>query len=294
MILMAGILWGTIGLFVKLMAGLGASSSLTSFIRIFMGSVILVPILIVLSIKEGRNLFKLTKAGFIQCLILGIFSQGMFNACYSRSINQVGMATASVLLYTAPIFVCVMSMAIFKEHIGSRKAISLIINLLGCFIMATGCNLETLQLSASGIFFGVAAGFLYALITIVGKFAAGNTNPLTTTFYSFLIGWLMLGILSNPVGEIAALSSPKFWLIAFGFGLIPTVGSYFFYMTGLTHDLELSRVPVIASVEPVVATLIGVIVFSEDIGLINVIGLVLVLFSVVFMNMKGKGDSPEQ
>ena len=292
---MAGVLWGSIGLFVRLLNGFGADSSLTAFIRIFMGSLIMIPVLIISSRRTGRNMFRLTKAGLIQCIILGFFTQALFNACYSRSINSVGVATGSVLLYTAPIFVCIMSALVFREKITLRKAVALVINLLGCFIMATGGDISTLKVSASGIFFGVAAGFLYALVTIVGKFASGTTHPFTTTFYSFFFGWIALAVFSHPWGSITAVSSGSFWLLALGFGLIPTVGSYLFYMTGLTHDIELSRAPIIASVEPVVATLIGVFVFSENIGIVNIVGLVMVLFSVVFMNLgtAGGGASDE-
>ena len=212
-VLMAGILWGTIGLFVRFLNELGADSSVTAFIRIFVGSLIMFVVLIVMSLVKGENMFRLTKAGLIQCIILGFFTQAMFNACYSRSINSVGVATGSVLLYTAPIFVCIMSALIFKEKITMRKAIALIINLLGCFIMATGGDLSNLKVSALGIFFGVAAGFLYALVTIVGKFASGTTHPFTTTFYSFFFGWLALGVFTRPWTAIAEVSSGSFWLI---------------------------------------------------------------------------------
>jgi drug/metabolite transporter (DMT)-like permease len=99
-------------------------------------------------------------------------------------------------------------------------------------------------------------------------------------------------VFTNPIPKIAAVSSPYFWLLGFGYGLIPTVGSYLFYMNGISHDVELSRVPIIASVEPIIATLIGLLVFSENIGIINAIGLVIVLFSIVLMNSgrKEKAD----
>jgi DME family drug/metabolite transporter len=63
-------------------------------------------------------------------------------------------------------------------------------------------------------------------------------------------------------------------------------------MNGISHDVELSRVPIIASVEPIIATLIGLLVFSENIGIINAIGLVIVLFSIFLMNSgrKEKAD----
>ncbi|WP_313342002.1 EamA family transporter [Sedimentibacter sp.] len=290
MIFGAGTLWGTIGLFVKLLSGVGASTSLIAFMRLFMGFCILIPIMLC---TGGLKIFKIDKKGLIQCLLLGILSQAIFNYCYNVSIGSVGVATASILLYTAPVFVCIMSKIIFKELIGSYKIFALIINLAGCFLMVTGGDLSYFKISAVGISFGLAAAFLYSLVTIIGKIASGNIHPFTVVFYSFLFGWLMLGIISAPWQSIGAVSGLNFWIYAFGYGLIPTVGSYLLYMGGLGKNLEISKVPIIASVETVVATLIGVFVFKEKLNFINVLGIIILLSSIVIMNMKLKENEIE-
>lgn len=288
LVLCAGVLWGSIGFFVRKMAEIGVSTSLTAFMRIFCAWLILIPLLLGMSLKTGRNYFKVSKKGLLQCMIMGIVTQAFFNLSYSGCINTVGVAMGSVLLYTAPIFVSILSRLLFKEQINARKGISLVINILGCFIMVTGGDLSMLRVSGIGILLGIGAGFFYAMVTILGKFTSNEVDPFTMVFYNFLFGWISLAIFTDPLPELMASSSPYFWLLGFGYGLIPTVGSYLFYMNGISHDVELSRVPVIASVEPIIATLIGVMVFNENIGPINIIGLVLVLFSVAFMNMKGK------
>lgn len=288
LVLCAGILWGSIGFFVRKLAEAGASTSLTAFMRIFCGWIILIPLLLGMSLKTGKNYFSITKKGLLQCLMMGLVTQAFFNLSYSGCINTVGVAMGSVLLYTAPIFVSILSKLLFKEEINARKGISLAVNIIGCFIMVTGGDLSVLKVSGIGILLGVGAGFFYAMVTILGKFTSNEVDPFTLVFYNFLFGWISLAVLTNPLPELAASSNPNLWLLGFGYGLIPTVGSYLFYMNGISHDVELSRVPVIASVEPIIATLIGVMVFNENIGPINIIGLVLVLFSVAFMNMKGK------
>ena len=293
-VLCAGILWGSIGFFVRKLAEIGVSTSLTAFMRIFCAWLILIPLLAVMSLKTGRNYFRISKKGLLQCFLMGLVTQALFNLSYSGCINTVGVAMGSVLLYTAPIFVSVLSRLLFKEEINARKGISLAINIIGCFIMVTGGDLSVLRVSGIGILLGVGAGFFYAMVTILGKFTSNEVDPFTLVFYNFLFGWISLAVLTNPIPELVASSSPSLWILGLGYGLIPTVGSYLFYMNGISHDVELSRVPVIASVEPIIATLIGVLVFDENIGFVNIIGLVLVLFSVVFMNMKGKGNSPEQ
>lgn len=283
MIFAAGSLWGTIGLFVKMLSGAGASSSLIAFIRLFVGSCILIPVML---FYGGSGMFKIDKKGLIHCIVLGVLSQALFNYCYNTSIEGVGVAMGSILLYMAPAFVCIMSRFIFKENIGIQKILALILNIFGCFLMVTGGNISNLKISAAGIAFGIAAAFLYSLVTIIGKITSGNIHPFTVVFYSFLFGWITLGIFTAPWRSAAVVSGAEFWIYAFGYGLIPTVGSYLLYMGGLNKKIEISRAPVIASVETVVATLIGVLVFREKLGLINMLGIACLLISIAVMNMK--------
>ncbi|WMJ78811.1 MULTISPECIES: DMT family transporter [unclassified Sedimentibacter] len=290
MILTAGTLWGTIGLFVKLLNGVGATSSLTSFMRLFMGFCILIPIMF---FKGGTKLFKIDGKGLFQCFLLGTLSQALFNYCYTVSIGSVGVATASILLYTAPVFVCVMSKIFFKELIGIQKVFALALNITGCFLMVTGGNLSNLKISSAGIIFGLTAAFMYSLVTIIGKITSGNINPFTVVFYSFLFGWIVLGIFTSPWKDIADAWSFRFLVYSIGYGFIPTVGSYLLYMGGLCRKLELSKVPVIASVETVVASLIGVIVFKEKIGLINMFGIIILIMSIAIMNLNSKKTNRE-
>ena len=292
LVLCAGILWGSIGFFVRKLNGLGVDTELTAFMRILCAWIILIPLLMGMSLKSGRNYFKISKKGLLQCFIMGLVTQAFFNLSYSGCINSVGVAMGSVLLYTAPIFVSILSRLLFKEEINARKGISLVINLLGCFIMVTGGDLSVLKVSGIGILLGIGAGFFYAMVTILGKFTSDEVDPFTMVFYNFLFGWISLVLISNPIPKIAAVSDLHFWLLAFGYGLIPTVGSYLFYMNGISHDVELSRVPIIASVEPIIATIIGLLVFGENITLVNALGLVIVLFSIVLMNSgrKEKAD----
>lgn len=285
MIFAAASLWGTIGLFVKLLDGIGVSSSLTAFMRLFTAFCIMIPVMLW---KGGFKLFKTDKSGLIQCMVLGILSQALYNYCYNISIKNVGVATGSILLYASPIFVCIMSRIFFKEVIGPKKITALIINIAGCFLMVTGGNISSLKVSAAGLFFGISAAFLYSLTAIIGKITSGKMHPFTVVFYSFLFGFLSLGIIATPWRHISAVSGFKFWIYSFGFGLIPTVISYILYMGGMNKNVEVSRVPIICSIEMVVATIIGVWAFKESLGIINVLGIVLLLSSIAVMNLEFK------
>lgn len=283
LILSAGILWGSIGFFVTLLKNTGVDSDAITFIRIGTGAVILMPIMLFLG---GWKMFIIDLKGLGITLILGIFCQAMFNFSYSESINNVGIATASVLLYTSPLFVCIMSKIFFKEMIGIKKICALGINICGCILTVTGGEFSSIKFSVYGVIAGILAGFLYGLMTIISKTTTNKYDSLTIVFYSFIFGAIALGIVSKPWDSIGAVWNASFVLISIGYGFIPTVGAYFCYMKGLKRDLETSKVPVIASVETIVATIIGIVIFHESSSVIKLLGICLVIISIFIMNIK--------
>ncbi|MEA4987132.1 MAG: DMT family transporter [Anaerovorax sp.] len=292
MIFISGSLWGTIGLFVNLFNGLGAGSSLIAFLRLFIGFLLLVPIMYIMG--GGRKFFLINKKSLLFCFLSGVFSQAGFNLCYTEAVGNVGVATASVLLYTAPIFVCIMSWIFFKETIGWKKLAALAVNIVGCTLTVTGGNFSTVQFSVYGVLIGIAAGFLYGLMTILSKKISGDCPPMTIVFYSFLFGWLTMGIFSHPWESIGAIISWKFIIISIAYGIIPTAGAYLLYMKGLSKGLEASKVPIIASVETVVAALIGFLIFREAVGIIKILGIACVLSSIIIMNIpQNRKDSSD-
>ena len=70
-------------------------------------------------------------------------------------------------------------------------------------------------------------------------------------------------------------------------GLVTCYLPYFLYTYGLT-GLETGKASILASVEPVVATLIGILVFHETLTPVAVVGILLVLSAVVLLNLKSK------
>ena len=217
----------------------------------------------------------------------------LFNYAYTEAINHIGVATAAVLLYTSPVFVSIMSRIFFREAIGIRKVAGLIVNVIGCALTVTGGNFTGVTIGY-GVLIGIAAGFLYSLMTIFGTIAK-DYDTTTVTFYSFLFAAIAMGITANPWSEVASAGSPAFFATAFAYGLITAVMAYFIYMKGLSMNLETSKVPVIASVETIVAAVIGFAVFQEDLSLWKLAGIILVLASIGIMNLGAAGkDASEE
>lgn len=275
-ILLAGSLWGLMGLFVRTYN----DRNLGSFYAVIIRSLITSIVLFIYILVTNKSLL-IIKLKDLWCFIgTGILSVIFFNYCYFKAIVITSLSAAAVLLYTAPIFVMIMSRILFKEKITVKRLAAIVLTFAGC-VLVTGLTTGSM-LSIDGILVGLGAGFGYALYSIFSKFAIKKGySELTITFYTFLIA----SIGSTPFINVntlisSAFSDYKMILFAFAFGLISTVLPYLLYTAGL-KGVENSTASIIASIEPVVATLVGIIIYHESLGLIEGSGIILVLAGII-------------
>lgn len=283
MILAAGALWGTIGLFSTLLNNLGMDPAAVAFYRLLSASLLLIPLLLLKG--PGLRLFRISKRGLLSCALIGFISQALYNLCYMQAIRLGGMGTAAVLLYTSPVFVAVLSRIFFKEPLGRRKLLAIAVNILGCLLTVTGSDFSGLSLAGSGVVMGVLAGLTYGTMPVFSRIGADEEDPFTSSFYGLALGALCLFFLVRPYrAELAAPFSPQIILVLLGFGLIPSLVAYVIYFRGLNRCKETSLVPVLASVETVAAALIGLAVFGQPLDASKIAGMILVLLSIVLMS----------
>lgn len=279
-IFLAGSFWGTLGMFSKFLNQFNLPSSSISFLRLIMASAILFFILLF----KDKSLFKIQKKDLNLIILSGLIGQALFNYSYSLSVISVGVSMSSILLYLSPIFVFIFSLFLFKEKIYIYKILGLIINVVGCFLVVTNGKFD-IEIISLNIIFGIAASLFYASMTIISSYALKKMNPLTFLFYSMLSGSFFL-LFNHSIEPLIYHFDFKILLISLLYGCIVTAIPYLLYYKGLTMIKEVSKVPVIASIEVVVSTFLGVWIFQEAMEIIQVLGVILVLSSIAIMNCK--------
>lgn len=286
-VFIAGALWGTVSIFVKSMQMAGSNNFYTSFLRVFIGFLLLSVLALY---KEGFKAFKVNRQTLLSCILLGVFTQGFFNLAYSTSINYIGASLGAVLLYTAPLFTTIFSRILFKEKITFFKSLALLVNIFGCALTITGGHFTSITFNTKGVLIGIAAGFFYSLAAIFGRFTAGQASSLVVTTYNFLFASIFLGLSLRPWHSVSAPLNSKLLFLGIGYAIIPTALAYLIYFTGVQRIKETSKIPIAASIETVSATLVGIFIFHESLGLGNIAGIALVLSSIVIMNIKKTGE----
>lgn len=276
-IFLAGMLWGSMGLFVRRLNRLGLESMEIVALRALVTAVVM---LLYLGVFH-RELLRI-KIRDIWCFLgTGICSIVFFNFCYFKAITMIPLSAAAILLYTAPAIVMALSRVLFHEKFTSGKAMSLALTFLGC-VLVTGVLQDAKAVSAAGVLTGLGAGLGYALYSIFGRYALERGyHSLTITCYTFVIA-AAASLLMADSGRMltVAFSGIGMCLFSVLFGGVCTILPYLLYTIGLQH-IENGSASVIASIEPVTATILGAVVFGESITWSGVCGILLVLSGVV-------------
>jgi drug/metabolite transporter (DMT)-like permease len=113
---------------------------------------------------------------------------------------------------------------------------------------------------------------------VFGRYALAHYDSMTVTVWTFLFAGPASLVLLRPA-ELAVLAQPKPALTAVVLVVFSTVLPYLFYTKGLSQ-VEAGKASIMASLEPVVAALAGVIVFGEPMNALTAAGILCVLAGV--------------
>ena len=283
-VLSAGTLWGIMGIFVRKLGTYGFSSLQIACLRILFGAALF----LVITGVFNRNLLKIQLRDVGLFLGMGLLSLLLFTVCYFTTINLASLSVAAILLYTSPIWVMLMSAICFREKITRRKLLCAAMAFGGC-VLVSGIGSAS-SLSPMVIVTGLMSAVGYGLYSIFGTFALRKYQPLTVTTYAFLFGAFGTVVLCKPNEIITVISSAPnpaglvllLMLTAFVTAVLP----YLLYTVGL-NQMRASAAAIMASIEPVVATAAGALVFGEALTLSAFTGIALVLGAIVVLNAKG-------
>ena len=277
-ILAAAALWGIIGLWNRRLMAAGLSPFSIVVVRNLGGCALLV---LFFALRD-RGVFRVERRHLKYFFGTGVVSVVFFTVCYFSCQELCSLAVASVLLYTAPSFVVIFSAVLWREPVTRKKLLALFLTLLGC---ACVCGLFSggLSVTVPGVLLGLGAGFFYALYSVFGRYALAHYPPLTVTVWTFLFAGPASLLFLRPAELAGAFAGGGgLWLTALAMAVFSTAAPYILYTWGLAR-MEPGRASILASLEPVVASLTGVIAFGEPMGPLTVLGILCVLAGVYIL-----------
>lgn len=284
LVLLAGISWGTSGLFVRQLTAWGFTTMQETFFKVFIAGVLM---LLYCAIFR-RDALKVRPKDLWIFFGAGVISLTFFTWCYFSTIQATSMSVAAILLYLAPTFVMLFSAALFKERITKTKVIACILAFAGC-VCVSGAIGNAVPLPLRALATGLLSALGYALYSVFSQLALDRGyDPLTISVYAFLFATVTAAPFLHPSGvaAIAETVSPlKFGALLVAMSITVSLAPYLLYTNGLKRTTP-GTASITASIEPVTATVLGAIVFHELPDFYGYLGIVLVIGAICLLNIK--------
>lgn len=273
-ILISAVLWGMIPLFTKLLYKTGLNPMQVASVRGYLAAILALGLLI---LHKDYKKFHSHEIPFY--LFYGACAIGGSFILYAVSMGMLSTAMAAVLLYTGPAFVNILNRILYKMPITLTKLAALILTFLGCALVVEMYDLTSFKSNLIGILVGLCSGFCYSLTTVLGtnarKLHTGEMNGRLILIFGAVVFCIV-----QPPWMLPTLNTYQL-VLCFGLAVVCSVLPYTMYLTGMDCGIDGGVASIMATIEPVAATLFGVWIFRENLSLLQVLGIMIVLLGVI-------------
>lgn len=271
--ILGGSLFGTASIFIRFLPGMDALS--IGFYRMLFASIIL---LIVNTTFFGLKPLDILRKPWVSCFLGMIL--GLHFAFFISAVKHTTVMNASVLVNTTPMIAAILGYLFFRYKPSKLSIIGLLacsIGILMIFMATTIFMIVNLR----GDLEALAAAFLWALYLNFGKSLLANAQPLPMLPMIYLFASLLMFTTSLSVGSFSLPDLHQLsWLLMLA--LLPTVLGHTLHFLSL-RGLKPFQSATAALLEPIVASSLSAILFSEIPHPIFILGAVVTLSGVMLV-----------
>jgi drug/metabolite transporter (DMT)-like permease len=257
-------------------------------VAFYRGAVGLAVVLIWLALR-WRNSGLFDYRVWLWSSVAGLGVAGNF-AFYFLSITESSIAVAATLMYCAPIFVYLVSFALQFERPTAFKRFAIALVMIGIGLLTKIYDLNATDMTLLGVIAGLLSGLSYAVFIFGFKYAAPYGSPQTVLSIALTVLTVILVFPSNIIQATEVLYSEDLALFI-GLGLIGAGFPFVFYIYGLKNTAP-AVASVVAMVEPVTASLFGVVIMNEVLAGPQILGMVLILITVTALSVYSNTKHP--
>ena len=275
---MAALFWGLSGGIGGILIAQGWGPFLVAFFRGATGLIFFAGWLMLQPRRSGLA----SRPLWFWSTIAGLGVAGNFSF-YSISIEQGSVAVAATLMYSAPVFVYVASFLLRLERATPLKCVAIAVVMSGIVLLTGIYDVDAATITVAGVSAGLLAGLSYAVFIFGFKYAAPHGSPQAILLVAFAV---LVVVLLGParVDQVAAVFHSDDWPLFAMLGLLGAGVSFIFYIVGLRRTAP-AVAAVVAMVEPVIATLFGVVVLTESLDSLQVFGMGLIMVTVTALSV---------
>ncbi len=278
LVALAALCWGLSGGIGGILTGQGWDPVVVSFYR---GAIGFLFVLAWLALRPRGSGLASPRLWFWSA-IAGVGVAGNF-AFYFVSIAEGSVAVAATLMYCAPVFVYLVSFTLKLEKPTLFKWAAIAMVMLGVVLLTGIYEIEAGEVTPIAAAAGLLSGLSYAIFIFGFKYAAPHGSPQAILVIAFAVLATILIGLGDADQTVAVLKTPS-WPLFVVLGVIGAGLSFIFYIIGLNHTAP-AVASIVAMVEPVTASLFGVVILNESLAALQIFGMGLILVTVTALSV---------
>ena len=269
----AASLWGTLGYFAKILYAQGVSFESLVAVRASVGWIAVLGFVLLRRGVRGLRVARRDLAFLVPAGAVGI---GAFYLLYFYTVRESTVGTAAILLYSAPAFVVILAWLFLREPLGAPKVLALGLTTCGIFLVVGAYDPTNLEVSPTVLLTGLLSGLTYGLYAIFGRPVAGHLSPAVVLSYALAFASLLLIPTALPTLDTLAGLPAGSYALLFVLSVVHTTLAFALYTFGIRHR-GAGRAAIVATVEPVVAGAMGIVLLNEGLTVLKALGALLVL-----------------
>ena len=275
-LILASVAFGVMPILAKFAYSGGANTYTTLFLRFIIASLMLF-----IYIRSKKISLKLNKKQLFIILALGSVGYSMTSIFLFMSYNYISVGLATMMLYTYPAIVTIMSFVIYKEKLYAKKMLCLALSVLGVYILI---DLGNVSLNIKGILLALSSAIVYSIYVLgVSLNEIKKINSYVIIFY--------VSVVSSITTLIAAIctNNLNFHIQYYGLvsivllALISTVVALMTFLQGV-KIIGPSNAAIFSTLEPIVSLILGVIILGEPLSKRIIIGSIFIVVSILILS----------
>jgi drug/metabolite transporter (DMT)-like permease len=281
-VVLAALFWGISGGIGGILMADGWGAFVVSLYR---GGIGLLFVLIWLALRPGESGLA-TGRLWAWSAVAGIGVAGNFSF-YFVSIEEGSVAVAATLMYSAPVFVYLVSFVVGLERPTTLKMGAIVVVMIGIVLLTRLYDTGAGGVTWIGVGAGLLAGLSYTLFIFGFKYAAPHGSPQAILTIAFAVLTVVLIGPGDADQTVAVLRAPS-WPLFAALGVLGAGVSFFLYIVGLDRTTP-AVASIVAMIEPATASLFGVVVLDEHLRALQVLGMGLILVTVTALSVYSDG-----
>lgn len=234
---------------------------------------------LVLFVVTQRTIPKITKKGAITLILAGTCT-AITGIVYGQSLNYLPASLAVVMLFQFT-WIGLFMDCFLKRRLPSRiELISLVFLLVGTILAAGVIDVDLSQIAWQGWALGFMAAFTFAAFMQFNAHPVEGVTTIGRTFILSVVALIIISIFLSPEIIWNGQLTSGLWKFGLALGLFGIILPILLFSIA-APKVGGALVPILSAMELPVAITVSVIVLKETLSLLQICGIVLVLFGMV-------------